>query len=262
MGQQIPGYKMNYLRILSAVHRPEIEFGELERLIRQEVSVAYKLLRYANSALFAQRTYIDSIRRALVILGEQEVRKWTSIVLLMHLASDKPDALVMCALVRAAFSEVLAQLSGLGGRKSELFLMGMFSLLDAMTNSPLEPALREIRLSPDIQGTLLGKTTDCPQLAAIFRLVKAYEQGNWGAVVEGAQRLRIEEDEIAGAYLKAVTWCDEVFSLIPQFGAGPAASTEPARRPSPASTGSAIPVRRSNLAAPSPRSARRAVPES
>jgi c-di-GMP-related signal transduction protein len=215
-GQQIPGYKMNYLRILNAVHQPELEFAELERLIRQETSVAYKLLRYVNSALFAQRTRIDSIKRALVILGEQELRKWTAIVLLMHLASDRPDALVMCALVRAHFCEALAQFSGMGGRKSELFLMGMFSLLDAMTGCPIEDALRQIRLPADIQATLLGKQPACP-MTAIYSLVRAYEQGVWELVLEAARRLRVGADEVRDIYLRAVSWCEEIFRLLPEF---------------------------------------------
>jgi c-di-GMP-related signal transduction protein len=231
-GQQIPGFKMNYLRILNAVHKLELEFAELERLIRQETSVAYKLLRYANSALFAQRTQIDSIKRALVILGEQELRKWTSIVLLMHLASDRPDALVMCALIRAYFCESLARVCGLGGRTAELFLLGMFSLLDAMTGCPLEDAMRQIRLAPDIQATLLGKQPPCP-LTGVFRLVKAYERGDWQAVLEDARRLRVETEELQDIYLRAVAWCEEIFRLIPELNqlpsAGPAVETSPNR---------------------------------
>lgn len=171
-GKAIPGFKLNFLRILSEVNRPEMEFYELERLIRQEVSVAYKLLRYANSALFAQRATVDSIRRALVILGEQEIRKWVSLVLLLHLAVDKPDALVMQSILRASFCESLAQLSGLGSRKSELFLLGMFSLLDAMIDRPLKEALRDIRLAQDIRDTLLNDRPPSDPLGRIYHLVK------------------------------------------------------------------------------------------
>ncbi len=233
-GQQIPGFKMNYLRILNAVHKPELEFSELERLIRQETSVAYKLLRYANSALFAQRTQIDSIKRALVILGEQELRKWTSVVLLMHLASDRPDALVMCALIRAYFCEALARFCGLGGRTADLFLLGMFSLLDAMTGCTLEDAMRQIRLAPDIQATLLNKQPPCP-LTSIFRLVQAYERGDWRSVIEEARRLRVGPGELHDIYLRAVAWCEEIFRLLPELNqlasAVPPAGTSPAPQP-------------------------------
>jgi EAL and modified HD-GYP domain-containing signal transduction protein len=230
--KQIPGYKMNYFRIMNAVHRRDLEFDELEGLIRQEVSVAYKLLHYANSALFEQRTHIDSIKRALVILGEEELRKWTSIVLLMHMAQDKPDALVMCALVRAAFCEALAPLSGAGGRKSELFLMGMFSLLDTMTGFPLEEALHPIYLAPDVRATLLNKQPACFPLGDIYQLMKAYEQGDWNQAVDNARHLRVETDELRDAYLRAVKWSDEVFSLLPPFHAANSPLGEHAK-PSP-----------------------------
>jgi EAL and modified HD-GYP domain-containing signal transduction protein len=196
----------------------ELEFFELERLIRQDVSVAYKLLRYVNSVVFAQRSTIDSIRRALVILGEQEIRRWVSVVLLVHLAADKPDALAMQSLIRASFCESLAQLCGLAPRKSELFLLGMFSLLDAMTDRPLREALSQIRLPQDILETLLDDRPPNDRVARIFRLVKAYERGEWDQVLEEAGHLRLENREVRDAYLKAVDWCDQVFTLSTRDG--------------------------------------------
>ncbi len=215
-GRQIPGYKMTCLRILNAVHRPNPDFVELEELIQQEVSVTYKLLRYVNSALYGQRGRVDSIRRALVILGEQELRKWMSVVLLMHLTVDNPDALILCALTRASFCEALGRMAGLGGRASELFLVGLFSLLDAMTGSPLEQALGTIRLAADIQAALLGKRPPSSPMENIFALVKAYELGEWGQVEAFARRLRIGDDEVRKAYLEAVNWCHLVFSTLPK----------------------------------------------
>jgi c-di-GMP-related signal transduction protein len=236
-GQQIAGYKLNYLRILSAVQRPELEFAELERLILQEPSVAYKLLRYANSALFAQRSKVDSIKRALVILGERELRKWASIVLLLHLATDKPDALINCALVRAHFCETLAQLSGNGGRKQDFFLLGMFSLLDAMTGLPLETALRQISLPPEVEAVLEGDSGKSP-FSAAYQLVEAYEQGNWELVNSEASVLRVEGDEVRHTYLEAVNWCDTVFRMLPEFGGGPGAPAKAGKaggeKPAPA----------------------------
>ena len=182
-------------------------------MVRREVSVAYKLLRYVNSALFAQRMTIDSIRRALVILGEQEIRRWVSVVLLLHLTVDKPDALAMHSMIRASFCESLAQLSGLGPRKSELFLLGLFSLLDAMTDRPLGEALGKIRLPQDILDTLLDASPPGNRVARIFHLVKAYERGEWPQVLEDAGSLHVENGEVSDAYLKAVNWCDQVFAL-------------------------------------------------
>jgi c-di-GMP-related signal transduction protein len=133
-----------------------------------------------------------------------------------------------CALVRAAFCEGLAQLSGAGARKSELFLMGMFSLLDAMMGCPLEDALRQLPLPADIHATLLGQQPP-GQLTTIYRLTLAHEQGEWQQVVKEARRLQLEGDEIRGNYLRAVTWFEEIFRLLPELaglgtgGLGPSA---------------------------------------
>jgi EAL and modified HD-GYP domain-containing signal transduction protein len=121
----------------------------------------------------------------------------------------------MCALIRAHFCEALGQVSGMGGRKPELFLMGLFSLLDAMTACPLEDALGQVRIPADIQATLLGKQPAGP-ITAVYQLVKAYEQGDWELVVAEARRLRLEEGEVRDLYLRAVTWCEEIFRLVPE----------------------------------------------
>ena len=233
-GHQISGFKMNYLRILNAVSQPDMDLFEIEKLIRQDASVTYKLLRYVNSALFAQCANVDSIQRALMILGQQELRKWTSIVLLMHLASDQPDALLMCALVRAGFCEKLAELAGETRRKSDLFLMGMFSLLDAMMGCPLPEALRQIRLPEDIQAALLGE--DQPSsVTDIYRLVKTYEQGHWEEVLHNASRLKVGDDQIRDTYLGCIGWCEEIFKLLPQLNGprAPSLGRSPAARPNP-----------------------------
>jgi c-di-GMP-related signal transduction protein len=212
-GKEIPGFKLNYLRILSEIHQPELEFFKLEQLIRQEVSIAYKLLKYVNSSLFMLPTKIESIRRALMVLGETEVRKWVSLVALVHLAADKPPALISNALIRASFCESIAQLAGMGGRNAEFFLMGLFSLLDAIMDRPLEEVLKEIYLAPDIRGALFGaaghgKATD------IHELMRCYERADWERVQALADRLPVERAGVTEAYLAALRWCEQVFSTM------------------------------------------------
>jgi EAL and modified HD-GYP domain-containing signal transduction protein len=174
---------------------------------------------------------IDSIRRALVILGEKEIRRWVSVVLLLHLTVDKPDALAMHSMIRASFCESLAQLCGLGPRKAELFLLGLFSLLDAMTDRPLAEALSRIRLPKDILETLLGTSPPGDRVALIFHLVKAYERADWPQVLADADSLHVENGEVSDAYIKAVKWCDEVFSV---FRHGPTGTDDPLSKPIPA----------------------------
>jgi c-di-GMP-related signal transduction protein len=209
--REIPGCKLSYLQILQKIHRPELEFGELESLIQREVSLACKLLRYINSAIFGWVNPVQSIRQALALLGEQEIRNWVSLAALPTLALDKPDELMRTALVRARFSELLAPSAGLAHRKSELFLIGLFSLLDAMLDRPLKETLEEMRLGGDIADTLLGVSPPGQNLAGVYALVREYEAGKWEALAATAGRLRIPTGIIPELYLNAVAWSDQIF---------------------------------------------------
>jgi EAL and modified HD-GYP domain-containing signal transduction protein len=209
--REIPGSKLGYLRVLEEVHRPELELVALEALIQREVSLASKLLRYINSSIFGWIKPVQSIRQALALLGEQEIRNWISLAALPALACDKPDELIRIALVRARFSELLAQGADLGHRKADLFLMGLFSLLDAMLSRPLAEILAELRLGGDIADALLGVERPGQRLAGVHALVRQYEGGDWEALSDTAARLNIPKEAIADLYIEAIAWADQIF---------------------------------------------------
>ncbi len=209
--REVPGSKLGYLRVLQEVHRPELELFALEALIQREVSLASKLLRYINSSMFGWIKPVQSIRQALALLGEHEVRNWISLAALPALACDKPDELIRTALVRARFSELLAHWADLGHRKADLFLMGLFSLLDAMLNRPLAEILAELRLGGDIADALLGTERPGQRLAGVHALVRQYETGDWDALSNTAARLHVPKEIIADLYLEAIAWADQIF---------------------------------------------------
>lgn len=208
--REIPGFKLSYLRLLAEIHQPEVDFRGLESLIQRDVSLASKLLRYVNSAVFGWITPVQSIRQALALLGEQEIRNWASLAALSTLAVDKPDELMRMALLRARFCELVAPWEGLALRKADLFLTGLFSLLDAMLDRPLAEILAEMRLTGPIAETLLGTTQPEQPMALVYRVVREYESGNWGAFTATAKQLHVPVEIIPELYLNAVAWSDQI----------------------------------------------------
>jgi c-di-GMP-related signal transduction protein len=103
----VPANRINYLRMLQAVSQPELDVPALEKLIKTEASICYRLLRYLNSAMFASQSEVRSVRHALAILGQSEVRRWVRVVATIGAGQNKPSDLVLCALVRARFGELL-----------------------------------------------------------------------------------------------------------------------------------------------------------
>ncbi|MEO0249958.1 MAG: HDOD domain-containing protein, partial [candidate division WOR-3 bacterium] len=156
-GKDIPAIKLNYVQVVNEVNRRELDFYELERVIKQDTSFCYTLLKYINSAYFGMREHITSIRHALVLLGESEVRKWASLVLFTFIGYDKPSEIIVTSLVRAKLCELLARPAGMPGCESELFLVGMFSMLDVLIGRPLPEVIETMHLSDDVKNTLLGK---------------------------------------------------------------------------------------------------------
>jgi c-di-GMP-related signal transduction protein len=211
----VPEFKLNYLRVLREVLRPEVDFRRLEVSIRRDVTLSYKLLRYVNSVFFGMRSPVTSILGALQLIGEREVKKWASLIVLASMSSDKPAELVVEAAIRARLCESLAALGGVGPRAEELFLMGMFSVIDAILDQPLDVALQEIPLCDETKAALLGQP-GAPR--DLFDCSLAYHQGDWGDFLTLAGRLGIPEEAVPEHYQKALAWAQRSFPT-PEDGA-------------------------------------------
>jgi c-di-GMP-related signal transduction protein len=205
----LPASKLNCLRLLTELQRPDLDFKRLEALIRGDVALTYKLLRYVNSALFSRRDPVPSIERALMIIGSDEIRRWAMLATLPMLAKDKPGELATLSIVRARFCERLIQLAGIA-LTTEAFLMGMFSLLDALLDRPLDEALSSIGLAPDITQALLGTAGDESVLSKVYRLTRRYELGDWEEVERLAQGCGFTGLAAGDAYVEATLWAEQM----------------------------------------------------
>jgi len=212
-GKEVPGFKLNYLRVLKETSAPELDFNKLENILLHEPSLVHKLLRFINSAQFGWERRIESIRHALALLGEQEIRKWVSLVAMSGLASDKPVKLITDAVVRGRFLELLAPLLGLGRRKQDLFLLGMFSLLDAVLDQPMEKIVSEVLLPDDVQDALLGKPVRTRHLTEVLALARGYEGADWPVIESMAAAIETPLDVVARSYATSVAWSDALFRL-------------------------------------------------
>ncbi len=210
VAKDIPGYKLNYLRVLQAVNQPEINLVELENIIKLEASLTYKLLRYLNSAFFGFRTEIRSIHHALALLGEEELKKWASLIAMAAMGTDKPPELVVSVIVRAVFCESLAPRIGMMNRSNDLFLLGMMSLIDAVLDRPLPEILEKMPISHEIKEALLGGEN---RFRDVYETVLAYEAADWRSFAEKARKLNLDEETVPDLYLKSVEWAKNTFHM-------------------------------------------------
>ena len=172
--RDIPASGVNYLRMLQAVSRDELDANEIESVIKSEASLCYRLLRYLNSAMFGFVNEIRSVRQALMMLGECEVRRWICLVATLGAGQKKSSDLVLLALVRARFCELLSP--EVPHRDSHLFLMGLISMMDVLLETSMTQVLEHIPVDHEIKAALLGGTSP-PQ--PVYQLMLAQESGEW-----------------------------------------------------------------------------------
>jgi len=207
-GQRIPAAKFTCLLLLAEVQRVELDFARIDEIISRDVSLSYGLLLYVNSALFTNITEIRSIQHALAVLGEEGIRHWAALAALPIMAKDKPGELITMSLVRARFAERLAAFVGISP-PNLAFLMGLFSLLDALTDMPLRESLAKVRPIPEIMNALTGEAPPGDPYRDVYQMVCSYEAGDWDAVTALAGTLRIQASQIAEAYAASTFWAQQ-----------------------------------------------------
>jgi EAL and modified HD-GYP domain-containing signal transduction protein len=202
--------KLNCLLVLKEVNRSELDYKRIETLVKQDVEMTYQLLQFVNSPKVGIKHEIDSVKRALVMLGPSNVRKWLSIFMLRYTGAEKPNELIHRSLSRASAAEQLAPLAGMAKRAPEMFLMGMFSLIDALADAPMADALAELPISDEVRKTLL----DEGPYSQLYRTVTTYEDGDWEGFLNTCQAMKVEPPEAAQALRHGLRWATQVLSKL------------------------------------------------
>jgi len=171
---EIPAGQMNYVRMLQEVSKEELELKTIERIIKSETSICYRLLRYLNSAIFAFHSQISSVRHALALMGDREIRRWVRLIATVGAAQQKSSELVLSTLVRSRFCELLSPLVPHG--KADLFFLGLLSQMDAILEVPMSTIMEQVPVDSEIKSTLLGHAT---KLRPLYQLMLAQESGEW-----------------------------------------------------------------------------------
>jgi c-di-GMP-related signal transduction protein len=206
----IPGSRLVNLRILNEISKPNVDFTDIEEIVRQDVSLSYKLLRFINSAYFALTQPVTSIGGALALLGMREIKKWVALSALSRLAEDKPEELIVNSLVRARLCECIATELGLRSRGPELFLLGMFSLVDAILEKPMSEILGQLPLTEETKSALLGADH---MFRDVLDTVIAYERGDWDLFSELAPAIRLREEAMPVLYQESLTWVSRALQM-------------------------------------------------
>lgn len=198
--------KVNYIELLKLVNSPDFELTKAADVIGRDTALVIELLKVVNH--MSINSEITSIRHAAAMLGQKELKKWINAVVSHELCSDKPNEVTRLSLLRAKYAENLAQTFEMASLSSELFLMGLFSVLDIILDKPMKQALEMVNVSKEISDALVGGKG---QMAKVYEFIKCYELADWSELSRQMVLMNINDSAVYTAYIEALSWYKELF---------------------------------------------------
>lgn len=195
-------------QILQLMHlvQGDADIRHVEKVLKSDVALSYKLLRYINSAGFGLEFEIDSPRHAVAMLGYAPMFRWLLLLLVRTNSVAFSPALMQAAMVRGRFAELLGQ-DFLSRREAEnLFVVGMFSFLDHLLGIPVQEVLRQLTLPETVTQALLSREG---VYGPVLALVEASEQVD-GRAAHFAQALSMTATHVNEAHLSALAWAQNI----------------------------------------------------
>jgi EAL and modified HD-GYP domain-containing signal transduction protein len=190
--------------IYTEVLKPNLNIAKIAVLFSQDTALAFKLLRLINSGVFPIKSKIESIRQALVYLGYERIKKFVGLIMTAHVAKTKPLELTRISIVRARFCELIGnKIKPDSG--SSCFLVGLFSLLDAILDRPMEKLVVQLPFPDELQKALLGEANFHYY---VLNIVKAYESGSWWKLQKACQYLNLNDECLPEFHASAILWAD------------------------------------------------------
>jgi EAL and modified HD-GYP domain-containing signal transduction protein len=203
-GVRLSSNRMAVVLLLAKLQDPLIEIHELNDLVKNDVALSVKLLRYVNSASVGLPRSVDSISQAIGLVGTERMRQWASLLVLAQ-TGDKPSELMRVALIRAHMCESLCPSSSVPPGQG--FTVGLFSVLDAYFDCEMKQLVENLPLASEILDALLKREG---VLGAILEGILAYEQGDWDhQAIKSA-----EADTVNSAYWKSIEWANGVMEEV------------------------------------------------
>lgn len=200
--------KINYISLLNLIEEDDFDLTKAADIISQDTALIISLLRLANTRSF--NSEITSVRVAVSMLGQKDLTRWIQTTVIEKLCSDKPNELMRLSLLRAKFAENLAPVFGMAMRSQELFLTGLFSILDIILDCSMEEALSMVRVSGKIRTALMEHTGS---LAEVLHFIVKYESAEWQEVSRQLVLKNIEIPDVSHAWVSSLQWYAKLITM-------------------------------------------------
>ena len=206
-GKNLHSNDKSNLLILNELYQENPSFEILSKIIESDLSLSYKLLRLVNSAAFYKPQAIKSIKQATVMLGIKKLKKWILLLMLVDAGKNHPMEILRTSIIRGHMGEQIAGHTAYREAASEIFLMGLFSMIGLIMNAPLEDLLKDLPLSDMVKDALRGVPNDYRK---IYDLVLQYEAGAFDKARVLAGELDLPIGTLPAYYKQSIFIAEEI----------------------------------------------------
>ena len=209
----IPGYKLSSnqqsrLRLLKELSTEDFELPALSEIVQSDVSISYRLMQYINSTHFSTRIKVESISRALGLLGRRNIQQWLRVTVMADLnKTDSGRELMWLSICRGRFLQLMAEHATTTFPANSMFILGLFSLLDALLGQPMETILKNIPLDEELKKYIIDpEGTGCVWI----KFLRAQERGEWETSNAILESQNIDLSVAADLNIQAQNWASEM----------------------------------------------------
>ena len=206
LGKDIAIKNASIFMILVELVREDYNIDKVENIMKTDVALTYKFFNFINSSYFNFFNEIGSIKQAIMLIGRYELRKWLSILSVVEMSSSKNDEYAKNTVIRAKFSEEIAQI--IAPKEAEAaFMVGLFSNLHIMIEKDIDYVVNTLPVTYKIKQALLGEDNI---LRNILDLVLAYEKLDEKEITDLASKINIKEGLLWKIYSNCLTWSKKI----------------------------------------------------
>ena len=211
----IPASKMSLVELIGESSNVTFDVEKINEIIERDAALSYMLLRFINNPMVNKRYKITSLKHALNYMGEVEIKKFIALLALANLSDDKPLELLHLSLVRAKFCDLLAHERRVGDNPPTGFMVGLFSLLDALMDQSMQEVVAQMPIVDEVKFALCGGQND---YALYLMLVRAFESATWIKVKKLADLLEMDQKRLHALFNQSILWGNGVRqSISPHF---------------------------------------------
>ena len=203
-GKKLPTNRLNTIQLIAALQNPETEIQQFTRIISRDVTLSFRLLHYLNSAFFNLPKKVTNIQDAIIYLGQINIKNWATLIALTKI-DNKPNELILTTLVRAKMCELLTH--KVGQEDESAFLVGLFSSLDALLETPLHEVVSTIPLADHVTSAILNKEGI---MGEALQCILTYEHADWDL----AKFCDLSPSELTSCYAEAIQWSEETMKAM------------------------------------------------